>query len=206
MEDVLTLYEQPSDPKHPQLCVDERPCQLIEDVLVPLPLEPGKPQREDHEYQRNGTCCLFLAFEPLTGKRILQVRPQRTKEDYAQFLKAVIEEHYPEAEFLRVGQDTLNPHSPAAFYEAFPAAEALALAQRLEPHSTPKQGSWLNMAEIELAALAKQCLDRRIGDMETLAKEVRAWERKRNAIRATVRWSFTLDTAREKFRRYYHQI
>jgi hypothetical protein len=205
MADGLTLYERPSDPKPPQLCVAERPCQLIEDVLVALPLEPGKPQREDHEYQRNGTCCLFLACEPLTGKRILQVRPQPTKEDDAQFMKAVIEEHYPEAEFLRVVQDNLNTHPPAAFYEAFPAAEAFALAQRLEPHYTPKKGSWLNMAEIELAALAKQCLDRRIGDMETLAKEVRAWERKRNAIRATVRWSFTLDTAREKFRRYYHQ-
>jgi DDE superfamily endonuclease len=205
MEDVLTLYEQPYDPQHPQVCVDERPRQLIEDVLVPLPPEPGKPRREDHEYQRNGTCCLFLAFEPLTGKRIIQVRPQRTEVDYAQFMKAVIAEHYPQAEALRLVQGNLNTHSPASFYGAFPAAEAFALAQKLEPHYTPKKGSWLNMAEIELAALAKQCLDRRIGDMETLAKEVHAWERKRNALRATVRWSFTLDAAREKFRRHCRQ-
>jgi hypothetical protein len=205
MEDVLHLYAQPYDPTHPLLCVAERPCQLLEDVLVPLPLQPGRPRREDHEYQRKGTCCLFLAFEPLTGRRFIEVRQQRTKVEYAHFLRAVLAEHYPQAEAIRLVQDNLNTHSPASFYDAFPAAEAFALARKLEPHYTPKKGSGLNMAEIELAALAKQCLDRRIGDRETLAKEVRAWERKRNALRATVRWSFTKDAAREKFRRHYPQ-
>jgi len=206
MEDVLHLYEQPYDPNHPVVCFDERPCQLIGDVVMPLPMEPGKPRREDHEYQRHGTCCLFLAFEPLTGQRVVQVRKQRTKGDYAQFMQELLEQQYPQAESIRLVQDNLNTHAPSSFYEAFPAEEAFRLARKLEPHYTPKKGSWLNMAEIELAALTKQCLDRRIGDMQTLANEVQVWQQKRNEIRATVRWSFTKNDARKKFQKHYHAI
>jgi hypothetical protein len=203
MEDILHLYEQPYDPKHPLICFDERPCQLLEHVVVPLPMQPGKPQREDYEYRRNGTCCIFLAFEPLTGYRVIQVRERRTKIDYGHFMQELVEQRYPKAESIRLVQDNLNTHSPASFYEAFAPDVAFHLAQRFDYHYTPKKGSWLNMAEIELAALAKQCLNRRIGDRHTLADEARAWEQQRNAMRATVRWRFTTQEARVKFAKHY---
>lgn len=203
MEDVLNLYEQPYDPKRPMVCFDERPCQLIEDILTPIAMKPGKPKREDYEYSRNGICFIFIAFEPHTGKRFIQVRERRTQVDYAHFMKELVEKHYPDAECIRLVQDNLNTHCGGSFYEAFSAQEAFMLANKFEYHYTPKKGSWLNMAEIELSALAKQCLNRRIGDIETLAKEAYAWERRRNQIRATVNWRFTKDDAREKFRRHY---
>jgi DDE superfamily endonuclease len=206
MEDVLDLYEQPYDPKRPMVCFDERPCQLIEDILAPIAMKPGKPKIEDYEYSRNGICFIFIAFQPHTGKRFIQVRGRRTKVDYAQFMKELVEKHYPDVECIRLVQDNLNTHCGGSFYEAFSAREAFVLAKKFEYHYTPKKGSWLNMAEIELSALAKQCLGRRIGDMETLAKEAYAWERRRNQIRATVNWRFTKDDARDKFRRHYHII
>lgn len=206
MEDVLNLYEQSYDPKQPILCFDERPCQLVEDVLAPLPMAPGKPKREDYEYERKGTCCIFVAFEPHTGQRFLQERERRTKVDYAQFMRELVEKHYPEAERIRLVQDNLNTHSAGSFYEAFSGEEAFALAQKFEYHHTPKKGSWLNMAEIELSVVARQCLDRRIGDRGKLDQELKALEEERNHKRATVRWRFTKREAREKFHKFYHIV
>ena len=203
MEDLLTLYERPYDPKRPLICFDERPCQLIGDVVVPLPGGPGQPTREDSHYKRNGVCALFLAFDPHLGRRIIQVREHRTKQDYAGFMKALAEEHYPEAEQLVLVQDNLNTHSPGSFYQAFSPKEAFALTHRFEMHYTPTHGSWLNMAEIELSALSKQCLDRRIPEMETLARETAAWEEERNARGITVSWQFTTAKARDKFKKHY---
>lgn len=202
MEDILDLYERPYDPKRPIICVDERPCQLIDGVLVPLPMEAGKPKREDYHYKRNGVCTVFIAFEPLTGRRFVQVRKRRTKKDYAAFMKYVAG-HYPRAEQIVVIQDNLNTHNPGSFYAACKPPEAFALAQRFEMHYTPPKASWLNMVEIELSILSKQCLDRRIGDIETLKREVLAWAEERNAKRATVHWQFTKNKARDKFKRFY---
>jgi len=202
MEDVLDLYEQPYDPKRPVICLDERPCQLIGDAIVPLPMKPGSPKKEHYEYVRNGTCCIFLAFEPRAGKRIVCVKEHRTKVDYADFMKMIMR-CYPGAETILVVQDNLNTHTAGSFYEALPPDEAFELAKRFEFHYTPKKGSWLNMAEIELSALSKQCLDRRIADIKRLADEVRAWERERNSIQATVRWKFNKENARVKLQRHY---
>jgi hypothetical protein len=202
MEDILHLYARPYDPKRPVICFDERPCQLLGDVLVPLPMEPGKPQREGYQYKRNGVCTVFIAFEPLTGRRWIQVRERRTKNDYAQFM-AWVAAQYPEAEVIVLVQDNLNTHTPGSFYQAFSPEEAFALAQRFEMHYTPPKASWLNMVEIELSILSKQCLDRRIGDMATLEREALAWAEKRNAQRATVHWQFTSQKARDKFSRFY---
>ena len=203
MEDVLGLYERPYDPKRPLICFDERPCQLIGDVLVPLPMEPGQPKREGYQYKRNGVCTVFIAFEPLTGKRIVQVRKRRTKKDYAHFMKYVADTHYAEAEVIVVVQDNLNTHNPSSFYTAFTPEEAFALAGRFEMHYTPTKASWLNMVEIELSILSKQCLDRRIADIETLRREVLAWVELRNAKQATVHWQFTQTKARDKFKKFY---
>lgn len=203
MENILHLYGLPYDPKRPLLCFDERPCQLIEDVLVPLPMEPGKTKREDYHYKRNGVCTVFIAFEPLTGRRVVQVRQRRTKKDYAEFMQELAESHYPSAEKILLVQDNLNTHSPGSFYEAFDPDEAFALAQRFEMHYTPIKASWLNMVEIELSILSKQCLDRRIGDLDTLEREVLAWAQRRNDQHATIHWQFTQTKARDKFKRYY---
>lgn len=205
MEDILNLYEQDYDPLYPLICFDERPCQLIDDVLQPLPMKPGKPARQDYHYERKGVCSIFIAFEPKTGTRLLEVREQRTKKDYAQFLKQLAE-NYPDAEKIRVVQDNLNTHSASSFYEAFKPSEAFDLAQRFEMHYTPKSASWLNMVEIELSILSKQCLDRRMGEMEILKREVLRWTEKRNQIKATVQWQFTNDKAREKFSRFYPNL
>ena len=203
MEDVLDIYARPYDPQYPKICFDERPCQLVENLLTPLPMKPGHPLREDHEYKRKGICELFMAFEPLAKKRIVHVRSQRTRVDYAQFMKQLADEHYPHAKRIVLVQDHLNTHSAGSFYEAFPPQEAYRLSQRFEMHYTPKKGSWLNMAELELAVFAKQCLDRRIGDQDTLRREVLALEQERNRSRATVHWSFTQQDARRKLQRHY---
>lgn len=203
MENILHLYELPYDAKRPLICFDERPCQLIEDVLLPLPMEPGKPRREDYHYKRNGVSTIFIAFEPLAGRRFLQVRERRTKKDYAQFMRELAESHYPSAESIVLVQDNLNTHTPGSFYEAFSPEEAFALAQRFDMHYTPVKGSWLNMVEVELSILSKQCLDRRIGDKGTLESEALAWSRQRNDQRATVHWQFTQLQARDKFNRFY---
>lgn len=205
MEDVLTLYEQPYDPLNPVICFDERPCQLIDDVITPIAMKPGTPKKEDYEYARKGTCCVFMAFEPLSGKRIVSVRKRRTKLDYAQFMSDLVKQ-YPDAHSIRLVQDNLNTHTPASFYDAFPAADAFELAKKFEYHCTPKKGSWLNMAEIELSVLSKQCLDRRIGDMNILSKEIDAWQQERNRIKASIRWRFNKKDAREKLKRHYIKL
>jgi hypothetical protein len=205
MEDVLDLYEQPYDPKHPVICFDERPCQLIGDAIIPIPIKPGSPKKEHYEYIRNGTCCVFLAFEPLAGKRLICVKERRTMVDYADFMR-LLADQYPEAETILLVQDNLNTHTAGSFYNALPPDDAFQLARRFEYHYTPKKGSWLNMAEIELSALSKQCLDRRIADMKRLIDEVSAWEQERNAIGATVRWRFNKDNARVKLQRHYSNL
>jgi hypothetical protein len=203
MEDVLHQYQLPSDPRHPLSCFDERPCFLIEDVGGILPLSPGKAKRYHYEYQKNGSCCVFLAFEPRTGFRSVEVRDRRTAVDYAAFMQTLLARHYPQAESIRLVQANLNTHTPGSFYEVLPPAPAFALAQRFEPHYTPKKGSWLNMAEIEFAVLSKQCLDRRIPEVETLRREVLAWAAQRNQARKTVRWTFSHARARQKLQRHY---
>ena len=205
MEDVLDLYEQPYDPKHPVICFDERPCQLIGDAIIPIPIKPGSPKKEHYEYIRNGTCCVFLAFEPLAGKRLICVKERRTMVDYADFMR-LLADQYPEAETILLVQDNLNTHTAGSFYNALPPDDAFQLGRRFEYHYTPKKGSWLNMAEIELSALSKQCLDRRIADMKRLIDEVSAWEQERNAIGATVRWRFNKDNARVKLQRQYSNL
>ena len=205
MEDVLDLYEQPYDPKHPVICFDERPCQLIGDAIIPIPIKPGSPKKEHYEYIRNGTCCVFLAFEPLAGKRLICVKERRTMVDYADFMR-LLADQYPEAETILLVQDNLNTHMAGSFYNALPPDDAFQLGRRFEYHYTPKKGSWLNMAEIELSALSKQCLDRRIADMKRLIDEVSAWEQERNAIGATVRWRFNKDNARVKLQRHYSNL
>jgi transposase len=205
MEQVLDVYEQEYDLKRPVLCFDERPCQLIGDVLVPIPIKPGQPKREDYHYQRNGTCVVLLAVEPLSGRRIVDVREQKTKKDYAIFMQRVAQE-YRHAEKIVLIQDNLNTHNPSSFYENLNAQEAFELTQRFELVYTPKKASWLNMAEIEFSALSKQCLDRRISQMSSLAKEVYAWIRERNRIKVTIHWQFTKNKARDKFQRFYEHI
>jgi hypothetical protein len=206
MEDVLDLYEQPYDPLCPVVCFDERPCQLLGDVLAPMPLKPGKPKREDYEYERHGTCCVLIAFEPLRSWRVLHVRKRRTAVDYALFMKELVGIHYPNIASIRLVQDNLNTHTSGSFYYALPPQEAFELAQKFEPHYTPLKGSWLNMAEIELSALAQQCLNRRIGDIATLTKEATVWSYKRNIARKTVRWTFTKRDARRKLTHKYPML
>lgn len=201
----MDLYEQPYDPKHPVICFDERPCQLIGDAIIPIPIKPGSPKKEHYEYIRNGTCCVFLAFEPLAGKRLICVKESRTMVDYADFMR-LLADQYPEAETILLVQDNLNTHTAGSFYNALPPDDAFQLGRRFEYHYTPKKGSWLNMAEIELSALSKQCLDRRIADMKRLIDEVSAWEQERNAIGATVRWRFNKDNARVKLQRHYSNL
>lgn len=205
MEKVLDIYEHPYDPKRPVVCFDERPCQLLGDVMVPMPMKPGNPQRQDYHYERNGTCAVLLALEPQKGRRIADVREQKTKKDYAQFMKKLAK-HYPKAEKIILVQDNLNTHSPASFYETFPAQEAFALTQRFEMVYTPKKASWLNMAEIEFSALSKQCLDRRIPDIQKMIHEVTPWVKYRNQQQTTVQWQFTKTDARDKFQRFYSAI
>lgn len=206
MEDLLALYEKPYDPLCPVVCFDERPCQLIDEVVSPLPMKPGKPQRQDYEYKRHGTCCVLLAFEPLSGWRFVQVRKHRTAVDYSHFMATLVKTRYPTVDRIRLVQDNLNTHTPGSFYTTFPPQEAFELGQKFELHYTPLKGSWLNMAEMEFAALTIQCLNRRIGDLEALAREVRIWASKRNTARKTVRWRFTQPQARKKLERKYQLI
>ena len=205
MEQVLDIYERPYNPSYPVVCFDERPCQLLGDVLMPIPMKPGRVERQDYHYKRNGTCAVLMAVEPLAGRRIVNVTEQKTKKDYAEFMKTLAAS-YLYAEKIVLVQDNLNTHNPSSFYEVFPAAEAFALAQRFEMLYTPKKASWLNMAEIELSVLSKQCLDRRIAKMQTLATEVGSWARRRNQLKATICWNFTKNDARNKLNRFYETI
>lgn len=205
MERVLDIYEHPYDPKRPVVCFDERPCQLLGNVMMPMAMKPGHCQREDYHYERNGTCVVLMALEPQKGQRFAEVREQKTKKDYAQFMKRLAEQ-YPEAEKIILVQDNLNTHTPGSFYETFSPQEAFALSQRFEMIYTPKKASWLNMAEIEFSALSKQCLDRRISQISILARETNAWVQKRNRQQTTVDWQFTKNNARNKFQRFYNTI
>lgn len=203
MEDVLHLYAAPYDPARPVVCFDELPYQLQDDSHPPLPRAPGVPVRDDYEYVRRGTCNLFGCFEPLVGRRQITVTAQRTKEDFAEAMRVLVDEWYPAAETVRVVLDNLNTHTGAALYEAFAPAEARRIVERLEWHYTPKHGSWLNQMEIEWSVLTRQCVDRRIGDVETLAREVAAWEAPRNTAKTTVDWRFGVSEARTTLARLY---
>jgi hypothetical protein len=206
MEDVLDLYHQPYDPRYPQVCLDETSKQLVGETRRPIPAAPGRPERYDYEYQRNGVCNLFMFFAPLEGWRHVKVTDRRTKVDWAHCMRDLVDVHFPDALLIRVVQDQLNTHNPAALYEVFEPKEAKRILDRLEFHYTPKHGSWLNMAEIELSVLSRQCLDRRIPDKFTLEHEVLAWEQPRNSSGASVDWRFTTDDARIKLKRLYPSI
>jgi hypothetical protein len=206
MEDVLDVYQRPRDPSRPLVCLDEQSKQLIKETRTPLPTSPGRVARHDYEYERNGTANLFMLFAPLEGWRHVKVTERRTRCDFAEVIRELVDVHFPEAEKIVLVMDNLNTHKPSSLYEAFPPAEARRLVERLEIHYTPKHGSWLDMAETELSVLTKQCLDRRIPDMATLKSEVAAWERQRNGQQATIDWRFTTDQARIKLKRLYPSI
>jgi len=203
MEDVLDVYHRPFDTTRPLVCLDEASKQLIGETVQPLPPEPGQPERFDYEYVRNGTANLFMISEPLLGWRAVQVTQRRTAKDFAEVVRWLAEEVHPEAKTIVLVMDNLNTHKLASLYEAFPPEQARAIAERLEIHHTPKHGSWLNMAEIELSVLSRQCLDRRIASMDEMRQEVAAWEEERNERQVEVRWQFTTADARIKLRRLY---
>jgi transposase len=206
MEEVLDLYEEPYDPKRPKVNFDETNKQLTGEIRQTLPPVPGQAQRFDYEYKRNGTRNLFIFCEPQAGWRHIEVTEQRTKRDFAHQMKWLVDYGYPEAEVIRVVMDNLNTHTKASLYETFEPAEARRILKRLEFHYTPKHGSWLNMAEIELSILMRQCLAQRIPDEETLKREVKAYEDRRNQARATINWQFTSTDARIKLHRLYPSI
>lgn len=203
MEDVLDLYAEPHDPARPTVCFDETSKQLVAETRTPLPMEPGKPERVDYEYERRGTANLFLVTEPLRGWRHVDVTDRRTKHDFAQQMRDLVDRHFPNADRIRVVLDNLNTHTPGSLYEAFAPEEARRILRKLEFHYTPVHGSWLNMAELEFSMLSRQCLDRRIGSRGLLSSEVAAWENARNEQRATIRWQFTVHDARRKLHRLY---
>lgn len=203
MEDVLSVYARTYDPARPVVCMDEKPFQFLGEVRDPLPAQPGRDARQDSEYVRCGTCSIFVWTEPLRGWRRVHALTQRTKLDWAGQVKQLLTADYPDAETVVLVMDNLNTHDIASLYEAFAPAEAFALAQRLEIHHTPKHGSWLNIAEIELSALSRQCLDRRISTLDTLNAELAAWQHAINTEQRQVRWQFTTDDARVKLRHLY---
>lgn len=217
MEDVLAVYERPDDPLFPVVCFDERPCVLHGQPIEPLPPMPaqpaerdqpakaGRPRRENSTYVRPGTACLLAAFEPGTGQRLVEASARRTGADYCRFMQ-VLAAHYPQAEKIVLVQDNLNTHTDAVFYQHLPAAEARELAARFEVHDTPKNASWLNMVELELSAIARQCLHQRIPTLAELTAHVAACVAKRNAARSTVKWQFTLEKARVKLDRHYQKV
>ena len=207
MEEVLDLYEEPYDPKRPVVCFDERPCQLLAEVREPLGLGAGRPERRDHEYKRRGMAHLFVAIEPLRGWRGVEVRERRRGREFAEFVRYLAEDLYPEAEKIRLVVDNLNIHTPASFYEVFDAERARELSRRIEFCYTPVHGSWLNMAEIEISVLVRQCVGkRRVPDAQTLRREARAWYEARNQQQASVDWRFSTAEARTKLRRLYPSI
>ena len=205
MEDVLSVYARPYDPEAPVICMDEQPVQLIQPVRGPIPAAPGRPERVDYEYRRAGTANIFVFCEPLTGWRYTPVTGQRTKLDWAEQVRALLDGPYASAPKVVLLMDNLNTHTIGSLYEAFEPAEARRLATRLEIHYTPKHGSWLNMAETELAALSNQCLARYIPSIEDLRSEVEAWEEQRNTDEVQINWTFTIDRARDKLHRCYPQ-
>jgi DDE superfamily endonuclease len=206
MEDVLGVYHRPYDPARPVVGVDEGGKQLIGEVRPPLPVRPGDAAKEDYEYERNGVANLFVAVEPLAGRRLVGVTDRRTAVDFARFLNRLSDEVYADAERVVLVCDNLNTHTPASLYEAFAPEEARRLAERFEWHHTPKHGSWLNVAECELSVLARQCLGRRIPDRATLEREVAAWQERRNAQVVKIDWQFTTADARVKLKRLYPTV
>jgi len=206
MEDVLDVYAQPAEAGVVRLCFDERPCQLLDQVLTPIPPKPGATQKEHQEYVRNGVCNVLLAYNLDTGQRHLQVTTTKTKADYAHFVDWLVQTHYPDAEKIKLVQDNYATHTYGAFYEHLPVETARALRHTIEFHYTPKHGSWLNMAEIEFSALSRQCLDRRIGSQQQLEAEALAWEATRNAAAVKVNWSFTTEKARDKLKNRYAEV
>jgi len=206
MEDVLDVYEKPYDPKRPVVCMDEQPRQLIGEERIPIPMKPGQVQRYDSEYVRNGTCSIFIFTEPLRGWRRVAVEERRTRVDWAEQVRILLEEDYPDVPKIRLVMDNLNTHHIASLYTAFEPAKALALAKRLEIHYTPKHGSWLNVAEIELSVMERQCLGRRIPDCEILRSELSAWSISRNQAVKSVNWQFTNVDARIKLKRLYPNV
>ncbi len=206
MEDVLDVYQRPSDPATPVVCMDETSKQLVGEVRHPIPAQPGRPARVDYEYERKGTANIFLFTEPLQGWRWAPVTKRRTRQDWAHAIKELLDVHYPEAKVVILVMDNLNTHSVSSLYETFDPVEARRLARRLEIHHTPKHGSWLNVAEIELQVLSRQCLDRRIPEIAALQKEVAAWENERNDSTVGVNWRFTTPDARIRLRHLYPQL
>ncbi len=205
MEDILHLYNLPVNEQRPVVCFDELPVQLLGEVVAPLPMKTGKPTRFDYEYERGGTCSLLVAFEPLTGRRLVETSKQRTKADYCRFMQRV-NGMFPAAEKIVLVQDNLNTHNASSFYENLPAAEAFALAQRFELHYTPKKGSWLNIAELELSALSRICMSRRVPTTEKLDSEIPALVKDRNELAIKVEWQFSITNAREKLSRHYDKV
>lgn len=203
MEDVLDLYEEPYDPAYPVVCFDESPQQLISETRQALPPEPGQPARIDYEYRREGTCNLFMFFEPANGWRHVKVTDRRTAHDWAHCMKDLVDVHFPDAILISVVQDNLNTHTPANLYAVFPPEEARRIISKLDFRYTPKHGSWLNMAECEFAVLERQCLSTRIASAEVVRATTAAWEAERNAAKATVQWRFTSAKARTKLTRLY---
>jgi hypothetical protein len=203
MEDVLALYHLPYDPLFPLVCMDESNKQLVGEVQSPIPTAPGQVRIEDHEYVRNGVADIFIEVEPLGGRRHIEITQRRTRQDWAKFIKGMLDERYPLATKVRLVMDNLNTHNTASLYEAFPPEEARRLAERLEIHYTPKHGSWLNIAEIELSVLNTQCLNRRIPDIDSLRKATVAWETERNHRSRKTNWHFMTDQARIKLKHLY---
>jgi len=206
MEDVLEVYQRPYQPRRPVVCLDEQSKQLVKETRAPIAAKPGRTARVDYEYERNGTANLFMRFEPLVGRRRVKVTERRTKIDFAQVIRELVDEDYSQAELIVLVMDNLNTHKIASLYEAFEPAEARRLVEKLEIHYTPKHGSWLNMAETELSTLTKQCLDRRIPDPPTLRREVDAWQRARNKLKSKIDWQFTTQHARIKLKKLYPSI
>lgn len=206
MEDVLDVYQRPYNARYPQVCLDETSKQLIGQTRCALPAAPGQAAREDYEYVRNGTANLFMIFEPLAGKRHVKVTGRRTRKDWAQCVKELVDQWYPQAQKVVLVMDNLNTHGLPSLYEAFEPAEAKRLADKLEIHYTPRHGSWLDMAEIELGILNRQCLDRRIDNVEELKRETAAWEARRNAAAVKVNWRFTTADARAKLKKLYPSL
>lgn len=202
MEQVLDAYKRPYDPLRPLICMDESPRQLIRATRLPLPIMPGQSEREDYEYERCGVCNIFMAVEPLAGKRLVRVTERKTRADWAYFLETIAA-NYTHAEKITLVMDNLNTHTPGSLYETFPPAKAKELWERFEFIHTPKHGSWLNMAEIELNILIRQCLARRLESMELMSREVRAWQTQRNTLHAKINWQFTTDKCRTKLKRLY---
>ena len=203
MYDILGLYARPYDPENPLICVDEKSKQLIEDTRLPIPMKPGSPQKMDYEYKRNGTANIFVAVEPKGGRRITKVTDQRTKKDFALFMKEIAEVGYPTAKKIICILDNLNTHFESSFCETFDEAEATGIFRRFEFHYTPKHASWLDAAEIEIGVMDHECTDKRMKDKETLTKEVAAWTQRRNDLKKMIKWTFTREEADAKLSKHY---